>query len=479
MYKAVLFDLDGTLTESGEGIVKSVQYALEKLGLKDIDRKDLLCFVGPPLVKSFMKFYQFSKEKADEGVKYYRERFGKVGLYENKLYPGIPEMLEALKAAGYRIAVSSSKPEEYNIKILDYFKIDQYFDVVTGSRMDGTRTSKSEVIEETISRLGMENDRKQIIMVGDREYDVFGAREADIDCIAVLYGYGDRKELEGASPRFIVETVDELTKVLIDHFGDDDTDSRIHSEKIHEEKDNADIIYAGKIDAEKENVSEINADEIAAGKDYTEIVRPAQTGDYGDLPIGERLQRQLDFALEIDKEKNVFRQTHLSGNGRRENDAEHAWHMAIMAYLFREYANEKVDISRVMLMCLIHDIVEIDAGDTYAYDSEGMATQKAREDAAKERIFSMLPEDQSEELIALFDEFEACETPDAKFAHTMDNLQPLILNNSNHGGDWREHKVTSEQIYRRQEKTRLGSEKIYQVIDSLIQKNIREGNILP
>ena len=154
--------------------------------------------------------------------------------------------------------------------------------------------------------------------------------------------------------------------------------------------------------------------------------------------MDERLKRQLDFALEIDKEKNILRQTHLSEHGRRENDAEHAWHMAIMAYLFREHSNESVDIAKVMLMCLIHDIVEIDAGDTYAYDTEGLKTQKAREDAAKERIFSILPEDQKQELISLFDEFEAFETAESKFAHAMDNLQPLMLNNSNGGNDWKD-----------------------------------------
>ena len=142
--------------------------------------------------------------------------------------------------------------------------------------------------------------------------------------------------------------------------------------------------------------------------------------------MDERLQKQLAFALEIDKEKNILRQTHLSGHGRRENDAEHAWHMAIMAYLLKEYANEEVDIAKVMLMCLIHDIVEIDAGDTYAYDAEGLKTQKVREEAAKERIFSLLPNEQKEELIALFDEFEAFESAESKFAHTMDNLQPLL-----------------------------------------------------
>ena len=177
----------------------------------------------------------------------------------------------------------------------------------------------------------------------------------------------------------------------------------------------------------------------------------------------ERLKRQLDFALEIDKEKNIFRQTHLSGHGRNENDAEHAWHMAIMAYLLKEYANEPVDIAKVMLMCLIHDIVEIDAGDTYAYDEEALKTQKAREDAAKERIFSILPEEQKEEFMALFDEFEEFATPESKFAHAMDNLQPLMLNNSNDGGDWRRHEVCAEQVYGRQNKTRLGSEKLYEI----------------
>ncbi len=190
-----------------------------------------------------------------------------------------------------------------------------------------------------------------------------------------------------------------------------------------------------------------------------------------------RMEKQLSFSLEIDKAKSIFRQTHLSGHGRNENDAEHSWHMAIMAYLLREYANEEIDIMRVMLMCLIHDIVEIDAGDTYAYDSENKKTQKEREDAAKMRIFSILPEEQAQELIHLFDEFEASETPEAKFAHAMDNLQPLILNHSNGGGDWREHNVTAEQVYKRQIKTKLGSERLFEVTDHIIQENIKKGSL--
>ena len=193
--------------------------------------------------------------------------------------------------------------------------------------------------------------------------------------------------------------------------------------------------------------------------------------------MDKRLKKQMDFALEIDKEKHIFRQTHLSGRGRNENDAEHAWHMAIMAYLLKEYSNENIDISKVMLMCLIHDIVEIDAGDTYAYDSEGLSTQKEREDAAKERIFSILPEDQKNELISLFDEFENNDTAEAKFAHAMDNLQPLMLNNSNDGNDWIEHGVTKEQVYGRQSKTKAGSEKLYELTDEIIRKHIAEGHI--
>ena len=191
--------------------------------------------------------------------------------------------------------------------------------------------------------------------------------------------------------------------------------------------------------------------------------------------MNERLQKQMNFILEIDKEKNIFRQTHLTNHGRNENDAEHAWHMAIMAYLLKEHANEKIDVAKTMMMCLIHDIVEIDAGDTYAYDTEGLKTQKAREDLAKERIYSILPDDQKNELITLFDEFEANETPEARFAHAMDNFQPLLLNNSNDGGDWKEHQVTAEKVYGRQSKTKLGSETIYEVTDQILQNHIKKG----
>ena len=191
----------------------------------------------------------------------------------------------------------------------------------------------------------------------------------------------------------------------------------------------------------------------------------------------KRFQKQLDFILEADKEKNILRQTHLSGHGRRENDAEHAWHMAIMIYLLKEYANEEIDVAKAMMMALIHDIVEIDAGDTYAYDTAGLETQKEREEKAAERIFGMLPDDQKSELKSLFEEFEAYETPEAKFARAMDNFQPLLLNDSNDGGDWKEHGVCRSQIMGRHKKTRLGSEEIGQYSEELIMENVKKGNI--
>lgn len=193
--------------------------------------------------------------------------------------------------------------------------------------------------------------------------------------------------------------------------------------------------------------------------------------------MDERLKKQLEFSLEIDKEKEIYRQTHITGLKRKENDAEHAWHMAIMAYLLREYSNSDIDILKVILMCLIHDIVEIDAGDTYAYDKVNLETQKQREEIAKERIFSLLPAEQKAEMVALFDEFEDNVTPEANFAHAMDNLQPLILNDSNNGADWREHGIFAEQVYKRQINTKKGSEKLYEITEQIIKKNTEKGNL--
>ena len=192
----------------------------------------------------------------------------------------------------------------------------------------------------------------------------------------------------------------------------------------------------------------------------------------------ERFQKQLDFILEIDKEKNILRQTHLTGYTRQENDAEHAWHMAIMIYLLKEYANEEFDVTKAMMMALIHDIVEIDAGDTYAYDVENKKTQEERERKAAERIFGILPEEQQKELKGLFEEFEAGETKEAKFVRAMDNLQPLLLNNSNDGEDWKKRGIKKSQVLKRQERTKPGSEEIWDFSVKLVQENVDKGNLI-
>jgi putative hydrolase of HD superfamily len=190
-----------------------------------------------------------------------------------------------------------------------------------------------------------------------------------------------------------------------------------------------------------------------------------------------RFQKQLQFILEVDKTKNIFRQTHLTHRGRNENDAEHAWHMAMMIYLLKEYANEEIDLAKTMMMALIHDIVEIDAGDTYAYDDQGLATQKEREAQAAKRIFGLLPEDQKAEMMALFEEFEAYESAEAKFAHAIDNFQPLLLNDSNDGYDWENHDVSAKRILKRHSLSKLGSNKIGEYSEKLIDENVVKGNL--
>ena len=189
----------------------------------------------------------------------------------------------------------------------------------------------------------------------------------------------------------------------------------------------------------------------------------------------ERFEKQLDFILEADKEKEIYRQTHISGYARRENDAEHAWHMAMMVYLLKEYANEEFDTARAMMMALIHDIVEIDAGDTYAYDTAALETKEERERLAADRIFGILPDDQRDALRAMFEEFEAGKTPEARFARAMDNFQPLLLNDKNGGKDWLAHGVHRSQVMKRQEPSRLGSEKIWKYSEALINKNTEKG----
>lgn len=190
-----------------------------------------------------------------------------------------------------------------------------------------------------------------------------------------------------------------------------------------------------------------------------------------------RLEQQLQFIVEIDKVKNIFRQTYLADAGRKENDAEHSWHIALMAYLLQEYADEPVDVMKVMIMVLIHDLVEIDAGDTYAYDAAGAKTKRAREEAAADRIFGILPEDQGNYFRSLWEEFEAYESADAKYAHLLDNFQPLLLNDASNGKSWIEHEVKKSQIYKRNEKIGETSAEVWKCMQGIVDKHIELGHV--
>lgn len=193
--------------------------------------------------------------------------------------------------------------------------------------------------------------------------------------------------------------------------------------------------------------------------------------------MDERLKKQMDFLLEVDKLKFIYRQTYLSNGERKENDAEHSWHLALMAVLLQEYSNEPVDVVKVMTMVLIHDLVEIDAGDTYAYDTAGNQTKREREVKAAQRIFGILPKDQEEDFRALWEEFEAYETPEAKFAHVCDNMQPFMLNHATGGRSWQEHGVKKSQVLNRNRYLEDGSKTMKQYFDEIIEEHVKEGNL--
>ena len=213
MYQIVLFDLDGTLTDSGLGITNAVAYALEKFGIHIEDHSELNVFVGPPLKDSFMRYYGLTPEECDKAVKYYREYYQDRGLFENEVYPGIPELLKYLKETGRKVILATSKQEFFTSQILKHFHLDQYFDLIAGASMDEKRVEKVEVIHYALEKAGI-TDVTNAVMVGDREYDILGARENGMDSIGVLYGYGSREELEAAGAGQIAETVEELRKRL-------------------------------------------------------------------------------------------------------------------------------------------------------------------------------------------------------------------------------------------------------------------------
>jgi putative hydrolases of HD superfamily len=193
----------------------------------------------------------------------------------------------------------------------------------------------------------------------------------------------------------------------------------------------------------------------------------------------DRLEKQMQFILEVDKLKKITRQTYLTDGSRKENDAEHSWHLALMCMLLQEYSNEPIDVVKTMTMVLIHDVVEIDAGDTYAYDELGNSSKKDREEAAAERIFHLLPEDQASYMRNLWDEFEEMKTAEAKFANTLDKVQPLMLNDQSGGLSWREHEVKETQVLNRNANTSKGSEELWEYVKKVIDKNIINGNIKP
>lgn len=210
----ILFDLDGTLTDPALGITNSLMYALEKFGMLIESREELYKFIGPPLVDMMMQEYGFSKEKAQKGLEYYREYFSVKGLFENEVYDGIPGMLKKLQESGYKLVLATSKPEKFAKQILDHFRLSQYFYFIGGSDMAETRSTKEAVIEYDLAAIG-NPDVAKCIMVGDRKYDIIGAREFGIDCVGVTFGYGSREELEEVNAAYIVESVAELEKILM------------------------------------------------------------------------------------------------------------------------------------------------------------------------------------------------------------------------------------------------------------------------
>lgn len=213
MYEYLLFDLDGTVVDSGEGVTNSVAYALSKWGIKVKDKNDLFVFLGPPLVESFSKYYGFSHEDSLKCVEYYREYYNDKGIFENTVYEGVENVISQAKKAGRKIILATSKPEEYAVRILEYLDLSKYFDLIAGATMDESRNQKDGVIRYALESLGI-TDTSKVIMIGDREHDVIGAAKNDINTIGVLFGFGDREELESAGAKYIAPTAEDILKFI-------------------------------------------------------------------------------------------------------------------------------------------------------------------------------------------------------------------------------------------------------------------------
>lgn len=213
-YEVVLFDLDGTITDTGIGITDSLMYALKKMNIEVKNREELFPFIGPPLAESFRMFYQFSDEQIKLATQYYREHYGKIGIHENQIYDGMEELLKRLKEAGAKLAVATSKPEPFAVEIIDDWKLTPYFSYIAGSSVDGSRRSKADVIEYALENCGV-SDKTKVVIIGDRKYDIYGAKQAGIDSIGILFGYGDRAELEEAGATYIAENMDAVYEYII------------------------------------------------------------------------------------------------------------------------------------------------------------------------------------------------------------------------------------------------------------------------
>ncbi len=213
MYDILLFDLDGTLTDPGEGITNSVAYALNKFGITVEDRKELYNFIGPPLIDSFMKYYSMSYDDGLKAVEYYREYFSVTGIFENTMFDGIPKLLEQIKKSGRIVSLATSKPEQYAVRILEHFNLTKYFDFVGAATMDESRSKKADVIKYTLDCLGVV-DKPKVVMIGDRHHDIEGANQNGLDSIGVLFGYGDREELEDAGATYIAENIYDILNFI-------------------------------------------------------------------------------------------------------------------------------------------------------------------------------------------------------------------------------------------------------------------------
>lgn len=212
MYQTLLFDLDGTLTDSGPGIIHSAAYALEKMGIADDNSSHLSRFIGPPLYESFAQFYGLNAAETQQAVDYFREYFTSKGMFENHPYPGIPELLGKLQEQGKTLLIATSKPEIFAKQILAHFELDRYFTIIAGASLDDTRIKKGQIIAYALDQLEKINGKA--VMIGDRKHDVIGAKQHQLDSIGVLYGYGDREELTTAGASHIVQTVEELEDLL-------------------------------------------------------------------------------------------------------------------------------------------------------------------------------------------------------------------------------------------------------------------------